>query len=330
MTYRSSGLLVIFAVGLLAAPMATDAQQPAKVPRIGFLEAGSPSVNRHFANAFRQGLHDLGYVEGQNIIIEERWAEGKTERFPDLLGELIRLKVDVIVQASSPGALAAKRATATIPIVFVGVSDPVATGLVAGLARPGGNITGLSLAFSEGFAGKWVELIKEMVPRGSRFALLWNPDGGGIGASVKETQIAAAALGVRLRSFEVRDQNQLDGAFAAMTGRRLAGLIVVTDPLTLRHRTRIVELAAKSRLPAMYGFGEFVRAGGLIAYGPSVPDMFRRAATYVDKILKGAKPADLPVEQPTRFELVVNLKTAKALGLTIPQSIFIRADQVIQ
>ncbi len=301
-----------------------------KIPRIGFVEAGSRSANQHFADAFRAGPHELGYTEGQNITVEERWADGRIERFPELLADLLRLKVDVIVQASSPGAVAAKKVTATVPIVFVGVNDPVGLGLVESLARPGGNLTGLSLAFTEGFAGKWVELLREAVPKTSQVAVLLNPLYSRNETLWKEMEKAAATLGVKLTSFQVRDANEFDGAFATMTRGGMGGLIVLTDPLTLRYRVQVVELAGTRRLPAMYGFGEFAQAGGLMAYGPGVREMFRRAAMYVDKILKGAKPADIPVEQPTKFELVLNLKTAKALGLTIPQSLLVRANQVIQ
>jgi ABC-type uncharacterized transport system substrate-binding protein len=315
---------------VLATPLAAEAQVTGKAPTVGFVEAGSSSGNRQFADAFRQGLKELGYVEGQNILIEERWAEGRAERFPGLLAELLRLKIDVIVQASGQGAMAAKKATTTVPIVFVGVGDPVGAGLVTSLARPGGNLTGLSLAWAEGLAGKWPELVKETVPGVSSVGLLFNPVSPTMPPYVKAAKAAASMLGVRLQEFEVRDAKDLDGAFAAMARQKLGALIVITDPLTLRHRTQVVQLAANNRLPAVYTFGEFVRAGGLVAYGPSVTEMFHRAAAYVDRILKGAKPADLPVEQPTKFELVINLKTAKTLGLTIPRSLLLRADQVIE
>jgi len=317
-------------VALLAAPLATAAQPAGKVPRIGFVEAGSKSANQHFVEAFRAGLRDLGYVEGQNIAIEERWAEGRVERFPDLLADLLRLRVDVIVQASSPGAVTAKKVAASVPIVFVGVADPVGLGLVESLSRPGDNVTGLSLGFAEGLAGKWVELFKEAVPRVSRVAVLSNPLQPAHPGLMSHAQVAATALGVKLVSFPVRDANGLEGAFAAMAADGARGLIVFTDPLTLRYRARIVELAAAHRLPAMYTFGEFVRAGGFMAYGPSVPEMFRRAATYVDRILKGAKPVDLPVEQPTKFEFVINLKTAQALGLTFSPTFLSLADEVLK
>jgi len=314
--------------GLLAAPLAAAAQQQGKVWRIGFVEAGSASVNRHFLDAFRQGLRELDYLEGQDIVIEERWAEGRNELFPGLLAELMRLNVDVIVVSSNAGALAAKEATRTIPIIFVAIGDPVGLGLALSLGRPGGNLTGLS-TLSEEYSAKWVELLKEVVPKTSRLALLWNPKTM-LSARAKEVQDRAKAQRVKLESFEVRAPDEFDGAFVAMAKERVDGLIVLADPLTVRYRTRIVELAAKNRLPTIYQFAEFVRVGGLIAYGTSVPDVFRRAAIYVDKVFRGARPADLPIEQPTKFELVINLKTAKALGLTIPQSLLSRADEVIE
>ena len=316
--------------GLLAAPLAVEAQQPGTLSRIGFVEAGAPSANQHCLDAFKRGLRDLGYVEGQNIAIEERWAEGRSDRFPALLAELIRLRVDLIVQASTPGALAAKTATTTIPIVFVGAADPVGNGIVASLARPGANLTGFSQGDDIGLGGKRLAFLKEAVPKLAQVAVLWNPTARGLETRVKEMQGPATSLRVKLQAFEVRTESELDGVFAAITRARADGLAVLTDPLTLRHRIPIVNLAAKTRLPAVYGFGEFARVGGLMVYGASIPDLFKRAALYVDKILKGAKPADLPVEEPTKLDLVINLKTAKALELTIPPSLLQRADQVIE
>ena len=315
---------------LLAAPLAAETQHAGTMPRLGFLEAGSRSVNQHFADAFRQGLRELGYTEGQNIRIEERWADGRPERFPGLVTDLLALKMDVIVAASNLAAMAAKKATTIVPIVFVGVTDPVGAGLVESLARPGGNLTGLSVAFEEGFAGKWVELLKDAVPRASRVAVLFDQASETRERSLRDMETAATALRVRLYEIGVREASEFDAAFATMARDGAGGLVVWTSPLTLRYRARIVQLAATRHLPAMYGFGEFARVGGLMAYGPSVREMFRRAAGYVEKILKGAKPGDLPVEQPTKFELVINLKTAKALGLTIPPSLLARADQVIE
>ncbi len=321
--------IITLALGLLAAPPATAAQQPAKVSRIGFLQPGSASVNRHFADAFRQGLHDFGYVEGQNIAIEYRWADGRAERLPELAAELVRLKVDVLVVSSTPGGLAAKKATQTIPVVMVAVGDPVGTGLVASLGRPGGNLTGLS-DITVDMSAKRLELVKEVVPTASRVAVLWNPTHLTNPLQLRETQAAAQALGVTVQSLAVQGADEFERAFAAMMRERAGALVVLADPLTVFHRSRLANLAAKHRLPAIYPFREQAEAGGLMSYGPHLPDLWRRAAIFVDKILKGAKPADLPVEQPTRFELVINRKTAKALGLTVPPSILIRADQVIQ
>ena len=323
------GLIGTLALGILAAPFPAGAQQPAKVPRIGLLLAGSTASVGPFVDAFRQGLRGLGYVEGQNIAIEERWAHGKPERLPDLAAELVRLKVDVIL-ASNPQAIqAAQQATGTIPIVMAIIVDPIATGFVASLARPGGNITGLSNMAPE-LVGKQLEMLKEVVPKVSRLALLWNPANAGNAPQLREAEVAARALGVRLQPLEARDPKEIDSAFAAMTRERAGALIVLVDVMLSDHRTRIADLAAKRRLPTVSGVREFAEAGALMSYGSNLPDQFRRAATFVDKILKGAKPADLPVEQPTRSELVINMKTAKALGLTFPQSILIRVDQVIQ
>ncbi len=292
---RPLGVIVTVSLGLLAGPFPSHAQRPAKVPRIGFLGAGSASVNRHFADAFLQGLRELGYVEGQNIAIEYRWAEGRAEQLPDLAADLVRLKVDVIVAGSTPAARAAKQATTTIPIVAAAVGDPVGTGLVASLARPGGNLTGLA-DITVDLSAKRLELIKEVVPTASRVAALWNPTHPTNPLQLRETQVAAQALGLTLQPLEVREADELDRAFAAMRRERAGALVVLSDPLTVFHRRRLADLAARDRLPAMYPFREQVEAGGLMAYGPSLPGLFRRAAIYVDKILKGAKPADLPVE----------------------------------
>ncbi len=282
--------------------------------------------------AFRQGLRDLGYVEGRDIVIEFRSAEGKLERFPALAAELVALKVDVIVAANTSAALAAKQATTTVPIVFAGPTDPVTSGLVTSLARPGGNVTGLSNLVPE-LVGKWLELLKQAVSGVSRVAALWQP--GGLGERTEKdiltrAEVAGRALGVRLQFVEARGPGDFDRAFSDMTKARAGALTVLPSGMFINERNRLVDLAAKNRLPAVYPWREFIDAGGLMAYGPNLPDLFRRAATYVDKILKGARPADLPVEQPTKFELVINMKTAKALGLTIPQSLLGRADQVIQ
>ncbi len=320
------GLIVTLALGILLAPHAAEAQKPAKVPRIAVL---SPTGLSHLSQAFRQGLRDLGYVEGQTVAVEERHAGGRLEQLPDLATELVRLKFDLIVTSGAPAAHAAKQATSTIPIVMAQINDPVSLGLVASLAKPGGNVTGLANLHSE-LAAKQLELLKEAVPKLSRLAVLWNPANPGAEHIVKHLRYPSQALGVTLNSVELRDPRGLESTFAAMSRQQPGALLLPPDPFFLPHGKQIVDLAAKHRLPAMFGWRELVEAGGLMAYGPSVPDMFRRAATYVDKILKGAKPSDLPVEQPTIFELVINLKTAKALGLTIPPSVLIRADQVIE
>jgi putative ABC transport system substrate-binding protein len=315
-------------VAVLAAPLDAGAQQPGKVYRIGFLSPRSSSDVGRLA-AFRQGLRELGYVEGQNIAIESRWAEGEYGRLPGLAAELVRLKVDVIVTYAAPAIQAAKRATGTIPIVMAGAIDPVASGLVTSVARPGGNVTGLSLMAPD-LVGKQLAILKEVVPTVSRVALLGNPANTGNAPQLRHAQETVRALGMRLQFLEARGPSEIDGAFAAMTRERAGAVIVLVDGMLADHRARIADLAVKNRLPAVYGLSDYPEAGGLMAYGPSVLDRFRRAATYVDKILRGAKPADLPVEQPTKFELVINLKTAKALGLTISPSLLQRADQVIE
>jgi len=316
---------------LLAAPLAPEAQQAAKVARIGFL-ATNLAANSHLPDAFRQGLRDLGYVEGRNVLIEYRDAEGKLDRLPALAAELVALKVDVIVAPNTPAALAAQQATRTLPIVFIGVGEPVRSGLVTTLARPGGNVTGLSVISPE-LVGKWLELLKQAVPGVSRVAALRQP-----GAMDDRTEkdmlegadVAARKLGVRLQFVEARGPADFQRAFSDMARARAGALTVRPAPMFMSERRRLVDLAAENRLPTVYPWREFVDAGGLMAYGPNLADLYRRAATYVDKILKGAKPADLPIEQPSKFELVINLKTAKALGLTIPQSLLLRADEVIQ
>ena len=321
--------LVTFVLGLLVAPLVTEAQQGPRMWRIAFLGAESPATSRHFLDAFRQGLHDLGYVEGQTITIEARWAEGNHERFSALVAELVRLQVHVMLAISTPAALAAKQSAQTTPVVFI-AGEPFGAGLVTSLAQPGGNLTGMSLALGEEFAGKWLELLWEAIPNASPVAILWNPANAANVRYLKTLQDSAQWLGVTLQPQGVQDTRQFESAFAAMTTARAQGLIVFPDPLTVRYRDQIVALAAKHRLPAIYGFREFVHAGGLMAYGSNVSFMCRRAAAYVDKILKGTKPGDLPVEQPTQFELVINLKTAKALGITISPTLLFRADEVIQ
>jgi putative ABC transport system substrate-binding protein len=306
-----------------------DAQQSAKVYRIGILFPGSISPRMHLVEAFRQGLGELGYLEGHNFALVIRSAEKSPDQLPDLAAELVRLKVDVIVTGGPSPIQAAQQATRTIPLVMAGHPDPVAGGLVAGLARPGGNITGLSITAGLEIYGKRLELLKEIVPKVSRIAFLSNPTNPANALQAKETEVAARALGVQLQALEVRSPSDIDSGIEGAIKARAGALLTLDSPLFNTHRTRIVDLAAKNRLPAMYGFREFVDAGGLMVYGASLPDLWRRAATYVDKILKGAKPADLPVEQPTKFELVINLK-AKQIGLTIPQSVLYRADKVIR
>jgi putative ABC transport system substrate-binding protein len=318
-------------LGLLTAPFAAEAQETGKVPRIGFLVLTSPSTASRLLDAFRQGLREVGWVEGQNIVIDYRFAEGKYDRLPDLAAELVRLKVDIIVAVATPGVAAAKNATETIPIVMIaGSADPVGLGFIASLVRPGGNVTGLSYSVGPEIFGKQLELLKETVPKVRRVAILSNPASPVQPLIIREVNVAARSLGVQLQLLEARGPSEFDGAFAAMAKERVGALLVVADPMLISHRTRLADIAARSRLPAAYGTRDSVEAGGLMSYGPSVPDLFRRSAAFVDKILKGASPADLPVEQPTTFELVINLKTAKALGLTIPPSLLQRADQVIE
>ena len=323
----------IMALAALGAALRTAAaQQPARIARIGYAAGDLGRGPLHLLEAFRQGLRDLGYVEGRNVVIEYRDAAGKLERLPALVAELVALKVDVIFAPGTQHVQAAKQATATIPVVFADVDDPVARGFVANLARPGGNITGLANLNTE-LIGKWLELLKQAVARVNRVAFLWQP------ASIperaregiaKQAEIAARTLGVRLQFVEVRGPEDFDKAFSDMTRARVDALIAWGGSMMILERRRIAELVAKSRLPATYPMSEFVDVGGLMCYAPNVADNFRRAAGYVDKILKGAKPADLPVEQSAKFELVINLKTANALGLTVPPSLLQRADRVIE
>ncbi len=321
-------ILATLALAFFGAPLASDAQQPPKVHRIGFLGAASLSGYASLVEAFRQGLRDLGYVEGKNIVIEYRWADGRYDRLPDLAAELVRLKVEVLVTHGTPGTLAAKQATKTIPIVMALSGDAVATGIVASVARPGGNITGSTFFFPE-INAKRLELLKEAVPRASRVALLLNPDNPAKEPLLKAMEAAARSLKVELQQFEVRSPDEFAGAFSAMTKRRVEAVAIIDDAMLIAHAGRIADLAVKNRLPTI-GFREYADVGGLMAYAVNFPDIWRRAAVFVDKLLKGAKPADLPIEQATRFELVINLRTAKALGLTMPQSLLIRAEQVIQ
>ena len=314
---------------LLAASLVVEAQQAGKVPRIAYVGYGAPGSDPAEVAGLQQGLRALGYIENQNIVIEYRYAGGSPGRLPPLISELTHLKVNLILTQGTAVTAAAQHETETTPIVSVS-GDPVSSGFVKSLARPGGNITGLSFALAEDFGGKWLELVRETVPRASRVGIIWNPTNLSGAAAVKEMEALAPGLGLRLSMQPIRSTSDLGSAFAAATRVKVAAIIVMTDPLVSGQPANIVRLAAANRMPTIYGLREFVDAGGLMSYGPNLADLWRRAATYVDKILKGAKPADLPVEQPTKFELVINLKTAKALGLTIPPSLLARADEVIE
>jgi putative tryptophan/tyrosine transport system substrate-binding protein len=320
--------LALLPGSLLAAPLAAEAQQAGKIHRIGFLHFGSsgPSVE---VDAFRQGLRELGYIEGQNIAIEYRFASGHVERLPGLAAELVRLKVDVIVAPSTPTALAAKQATSRIPIVFAVVADAVGAGLIVNFARPGGNITGLTSSSAE-LGGKRLELLKQMVPRASRVAVLYNPADRSNVLVLKQLKEAAPTLRLTVQPLEARELREFEGAFLAMTRARAHAMFGTPGALTFEHRKVLVDLAAKHRIPAMWGHRQFVEAGGLMSYAVNFYDQVRRAAIYVDKILKGAKVGDLPVEQPTKFEQVINITATKAIGLGMPQSLLARADQVIE
>jgi putative tryptophan/tyrosine transport system substrate-binding protein len=318
---------LLLALGLFAAPLGVEAQPPSRVYRIGYLGTDPPPAE--WWEALLDGLRERGYREGWNLIFERRFTEGHAERFPEFAAELVRLRVDCIIVPTTPAALAAKHATQTIPIVIPTAIDPVGAGLVESLARPGGNLTGLS-ALGPELMGKRLELLQEVVPGMTRVAVLWNAANPANAAAWHETQAAARALGLRLDAQEVRGSQDLEGAFARTAQARPEALLVLSDALLGMHRPHIVAFATQQHLPSMFASGEWVVAGGLMSYGPSTPDLFRRAATYVDKILKGTMPGDLPMEQPMKFELVLNLKTAQALGLTIPAIVLFRADEVIQ
>jgi putative ABC transport system substrate-binding protein len=317
--------------GLLAAPLAAEAQTAGKVPRVGYLSPGSSSDSARLRRfeAFRQGLRERGYVEGQNIAIESRWAEGKYDRYPTLAADLVRLKVDVIVTVGGAATRAVQQATRTIPIVMSVVIDPIGSGFVPSLAHPGGNVTGLSMMAAD-LVGKQLAVLQEVTPKVVRVALLWNPANPGSLPQLRAAEAVARALRVRLQTLEARVPQEIDSAFAAMTREQAGALVVLVDAIFTNQVRQIAELAAKRRLPSIYGQREYTEAGGLMVYSSDPLDLERRAATFVDKILKGAKPADLPIEQASKFELIINLKTAKALGLTIPQSLLQRADQVIE
>ncbi len=316
------------AVGAVLASRSADAQKAKRMHRIGWLSPASAASDLSNLEALRAGLREVGYAEGQNITIEARWAEGRSERLPQLAAELVRLPVDVLCTAGSLASRAAKQATTTIPIVFANVAFPDQSGLVASYPRPGGNMTGVAFIGPE--YGKRLELLREAHPRLSRVALIYNPDNPGSVLALKETQRWATPLGVRLEPHKLRGPHDLEHVFAAIAGKRPDALMTTADPLITSYSTPIVDFVAKHRLLSMYPGREFVDAGGLMFYGGSVPEMYRRAAVYVDRILKGSKPSDLPVEQPTKFDMVINLKTAKAFGLTIPQSLRVRADEIIQ
>ncbi len=315
--------------GLLAAPLSAGAQPAGKPYRIGFLGNSTEALEANLVGPFRDGLRELGYVEGRDIVIEYRWAEGQYERFPALIEELIALKVVVLVTAGTPAALAVKRGTTTVPLVMVAVGDPVGTGLVKSLARPGGNLTGL-VSIAPDLEGKRLELLTEIVPKLSSVAFLSNPANPFHATSERQARAAAKALHLKVEFFPVRAESEFDRAFLAISGQRPGALVMLADRLFLHHRARIVEFAAHNRLPTVYAYTELVEAGGLMSFGPSYPGMHRRAAYFVDRILKGGKPADLPMEQPSKFELLINLKTARALGLVIPQPVLLRADDLIQ
>lgn len=331
--WRSTAAITIsLALSLLATAPVADAQLPGKkIPRIGYLQDTSPSVDPHRHEAFLQGLRALGWVEGQNLVIDYRYAHGKEDLLPDLAVELVRLQVDVIVARIAPAVRAAKQATSTIPIVMAhGGHDPVEAGFVASLARPGGNVTGVSMGIGERFAEKWVELLKEAAPQVSRVAVLWDPNRPAMRAILTATDRAAQALGLRVQLLEARDLSEVEQALVAMTREEAEALIVLPSILFGREHRPGSTFMTQSRLPAIYWDRKFAEAGGLMSYGPNVRALMRRAASYVDRILKGAKPADLPVEDPTQYELVVNLKTAEALGLTIPPTLLLLADEVIR
>ena len=328
MRLRTIGLIITLALGILVIPLAADAQPPKRV-RIGYLSGNPPSDTQDALEAFRKKLRDLGYVEGQNLVLESRYADGKYDRLPQLTADLVSLNVDIILTYGTPATLAAKNAVSTIPIVFAAVGDPIVAGIVATERRPGGNVTGVTTINPE-LSAKRLSLLNEAVPNVPRVAVLADPTFKPSASMVAETRAASQSLRLQVQLVEVRQPNELEAAFKAMTSAKAKALVVLPAPMLISERQRIADLAAKSRIPAIYHLKQFVGVGGLMSYGVSYGESFQQSAVLVDKILKGAKPADLPVEQPWRYELVINLKTAKALGLTIPQSMFIRADEVIQ
>jgi len=307
-----------------------NAQQAGKIYRIGYLAGGSPAGSLAFVEQFREGLREHGWIEGHNVVIEYRFAEGSFDRLPALAADLVRLKVDLIAAIPTPAAVAAKNATGTIPIVVMAAVNPLELGLIASVARPGGNLTGIAFSFSTEILGKNLTLLKEAIPTVRHVAVLSNAGNPGHAVAIKNVKAAADVIGVQLSLLEVREPNEFDAAFKAMVDGRSEAVLVIADAQFQINRARLAELAAKNRLPSMHGFKEYVEAGGLMSYGPSIAASVRRGASFVDRILRGAKPADVPVEQPTKFDLVINMKTARALGLTIPQPLLLRADEVIQ
>jgi len=326
-TVKGTGFII--SLGILLGSLAAQAQQTGNVYRIGFLGNSTAALEANLVGPFREGLRDLGYVEGRNVLIEYRWAEGKYDRFPTLIGELLALKVAVIVTAGTPATLAVKKATTSVPLVMTAVGDPVGTGIVPSLSHPGGNITGLT-AISTEMDAKRLELLREVVPSVSYIALLWNAGSPLQVLAEKQVQAAAQVLRMRVLSLGVKTEEEIKSALAVMARERLDALLVLADRLLLHHRVLIMDFATRHRLPGVHAYRELVEAGGLMSFGPSYADMHKRAAYFVDRILKGAKPGDLPVERPRTFELVINLKVAKALGLTIPQSVLLRGTEIIQ
>jgi putative ABC transport system substrate-binding protein len=329
MIARAFIIVVAFTISVPIAPSASQAQHGGHVPRVGYLGTSSASLESELVKAFREGLRDRGYVEGQNIVIEYRWAEGDYQRLPDLVADLVKLKVDLILTSGTPGALAAKRATQTIPIVMAVTGAAVATGLVSSLARPGGNLTGLTTMVPD-LEGKRLEILREVLPKLMTLVVLVNPSNPLTAIQWEQAKTSAKTLGIQLQPIELQRPEDFKDAFARVARQRPDAITMIADRFLLAHRTQIVDFVAKTRLPAMYPYRDFVVAGGLMSYAPSYEDLFRRSATYVDNILRGAKPSDLPIEQPTKFEFLVNLKTAKILGVSIPPSLLLRADHVFE
>jgi putative tryptophan/tyrosine transport system substrate-binding protein len=329
MIVRAFIIVAALTISVLIAPSASQAQQREHVPRVGYLGTSSASLEAELVKAFREGLRDRGYVEGQNVVIEYRWADGNYERFPDLVADLVKSKVDVILTAGTPGAFAAKRASQTIPVVMAVTGDAVATGLVASLARPGGNLTGLTTMVPD-LEGKRLEILREVLPKLVTVAVLLNTSNPLTAIQWKQSKASAKALGIQLQPIELQRPEDFNDAFGRLARQRPDAITMVADRFQLAHRMEILDFVAKSRVPAMYPYRDFVVAGGLMSYGPSYEDLFRRSATYVDKILRGARPSDLPIEQPTKFEFFVNLKTARTLGVAIPPSLLLRADHVFE